>query len=149
MIRIRPFEAADYDEALVLWSSAEHLGPVPRDEVEQKLQRDPELFLAADRVDGDSRALVGVVMGSSDGRRGWIARLVVAAEERGRGIGQALVEELERRFLQSGITRVNLLVLSDNAGGRAFWERLGYPGFEPVVLHSKDLHASGRDGPGC
>lgn len=148
-MRIRSFELADFDDAVALWSTAEHLGPVSRDEVEQKLRRDPQLFLVAESDQPGDRTLVGVVMGSSDGRRGWIARLAVDPGRRGQGVGRALVEELERRFLDIGITRVNLLVLSENTAGRAFWERLGYPGFEAVVLHSRQLDTPAPDGPAC
>lgn len=148
-MRIRSFALTDYEDASALWAATEHLGPVPREEVDQKLRRDPQLFLVAEVGDEDERELVGVVMGSSDGRRGWIARLAVSPARRGQGIGSALVGELERRFLDIGIARVNLLVLSDNAGGRAFWEHLGYSGFEAVVLHSKRLDAPAPDQPAC
>lgn len=148
-MRIRSFEMADYEDAHVLWSAAEHLGPVSREEVGQKLRRDPQLFLVAELDEQDDRELVGVVMGSSDGRRGWIHRLAVDPSRRNRGIGSALIEELERRFLDIGITRVNLLVLSDNTGGRSFWERLSYSGFDAVVLYSKQLGAPTPDQPAC
>lgn len=151
-MRIRAFELADYEAAHQLWAGAEHVGPVSRPEVEQKLGRDPQLFLVAEldeRDEQDERPLVGVVMGSSDGRRGWIFRLTVDPAHRGEGIGRALVAELEERFLEIGITRVNLLVLSDNEQGRGFWERLGYDGFE-VALHAKQLAPSpGSDGSAC
>lgn len=76
-MRIRSVELTDYEDAYVLWSAVQHLGPLSREEVEQKLQRDPQLFLVAELDAQDVRKLVGVVMGSSDGRRGWIYRLAV------------------------------------------------------------------------
>ncbi len=107
-------------------------------EVERKLERDPELFLVAE--DGDSPPrLVGVVMGSYDGRRGWIFRLAVDPARRRQGIGRALVEELERRYQAMGVLAIRLFTVTDNEEARAFWERLGYRGFEEVVLFSKQL----------
>ena len=133
-MRIRPFEVADYPAAAALWKAAEGMSPPPLAEVERKLERDGELFLVAE--DGP---LVGVVMGAYDGRRGWIFRLAVDPLRRRQGIGRALVEELERRFVAMGVDRVRLLTLTANGGARAFWERLGYGGFEEIVLYSKEL----------
>ncbi len=98
----------------------------------------PELFLVAED-DSCPPAMLGVVMGSYDGRRGWIFRLAVVPHRRRRGIGRALVTELERRFHEMGVERIRLLTISDNAPARRFWEDLGYSGFDQVVLFSKQL----------
>lgn len=133
-VHIRRFELDDYRAAAELWEAAEGMSAPSLEEVERKLERDPELFLVAE----DGR-LVGVVMGTYDGRRGWIFRLAVDPLRRRQGIGTALVEELERRYASMGVRAIRLLTLTDNAGGRSFWERLGYGGFEEVVLYSKRL----------
>jgi ribosomal protein S18 acetylase RimI-like enzyme len=137
-MRIRTFTLDDHDAARRLWDAADHLGPVPPHEVETKLRRDPELFLVAD----DGGRVVGTVMGAFDGRRGWIYRLAVDPTRQREGIAGSLVRELEVRMGRLGVTRVNLLVMADNAGGRAFWEAVGYGAHEPVVLHSKALTAA-------
>ncbi len=132
---IRAFGLADFEACQRLWAEADGLGSVPREEIELKVERDPELFLVAE----DAGQVVGVVMGSYDGRRGWIFRLAVAADRRREGIGQALVDEVEGRMAAMGVPQVNLLVLKSNTGGHAFWEAAGYPGYEGVYLHSKRL----------
>jgi ribosomal protein S18 acetylase RimI-like enzyme len=134
-MQIRPLKLSDEDAARRLWVAVDHVGPVPRHEIEAKLRRDPELFLVA--VDGDE--LVGAVMGSYDGRRGWIARLAVAPDRQGEGIAAALVSRVEQQMCQLGVRRVNLLVIAENSAGRAFWEARGYAPAEPVVLQSKLL----------
>lgn len=144
-MHIRTFELADHDAAMRLWESAEHVDTVPLDEVEEKLKRDPELFLVAE----DGSGIVGVVMGAYDGRRGWIFRLAVASDRRGAGIGRRLIDELERRFLAMGVTKVNLLVHGPNESGRAFWTAIGYEEFGDVVLCSKRLDGAGNGQPGC
>ena len=140
-MRIRRFELEDHPAAAALWEAAEGMSAPSRGEVERKLERDPELFLVAE----DGASLVGAVMGSYDGRRGWIFRLAVHPARRREGIGRALVEELERRYVAMGVRRLRLLTLSDNHGARAFWEHLGYGGFEDVVLFAKDLGAGGAE----
>ena len=130
----------DHPEAAALWRAAEGMSVPSLEEIERKLQRDPELFLVA--VDGASpETVVGGVMGTYDGRRGWIFRLAVDPLRRRQGIGRALVQELEARYRAMGVEAIRLLSMADNGGARAFWERLGYGGFDGVVLFSKDLGA--------
>jgi ribosomal protein S18 acetylase RimI-like enzyme len=143
-MRVRTFRLDnDYEAVTALWDMAEWLSTPPRDEVVAKLERDADLFLVAQ--DGDD--LVGVVMGSYDGRRGWIFRLAVDPGRRRQGIGEALVAELERRCAERGIRHLRLLVLADNEGGIRFWDSLGYRRFDEVVLFSKDL--GGREASDC
>lgn len=136
----------DLDAALALWDRTEHLGAVPRDEVERLLEHDAELVLGAVADDG---SLAGVVLGSYDGRRGWISRLAVDPAHRRGGIGRALVAEVERRLAQRGCTRVNLLVFDHNEGGRALWESLGYEGTDEVVLYSRPIVATDAPTSAC
>lgn len=150
-MHIRELTLDDYDAALQLWEGAEHLGPVPPEEVELKLRRDPELFLVAE----DDGALVGVVMGAFDGRRAWIFRLAVDSRRRREGIGAALVDELERRATAMGAPRLNLLVFPDNLAGQRFWESLGYAttdvvlGSKALVEQASDQAAGDGHDPGC
>lgn len=52
--------------------------------------------------------------------------LAVRPDCRGRGLGRALIEWLEKPALVGGSTAVFLEVRESNRGGRAFYERLGY-----------------------
>jgi ribosomal protein S18 acetylase RimI-like enzyme len=141
---VRPLTDADLDAAFELWARTEHLGPVPRAEVESLRRVSPELVLGAD-VDGQ---LVGVVLGSYDGRRGWVNRLAVDATARRLGVGAALLSELEERLRAAGCVQVNLLVYADNGGGRSFWDRHGYEATEDVVLYHRRLDGD-ADGGSC
>ncbi|MEH1167749.1 GNAT family N-acetyltransferase [Micromonospora sp. CPCC 205539] len=133
VVRIRQFGWDDYDAVTAVWAAAGR-DVVPRAELEAKLARDPELFLVAEA----HGAVVAVVLGTYDGRRGWILRLAVHPTHRRRGIASRLVDELEHRFRLLGCPRINLLVLPDNAAGLRFWQALGYlPA--PDVLCSKPL----------
>jgi ribosomal protein S18 acetylase RimI-like enzyme len=107
---------------------------LPRAELAAKLARDPELFLVAEA----GGVVAGVVLGTFDGRRGWILRLAVDPVRRRQGIASELVAELEARFRALGCPRVNLLVMPDNAAGLRFWQALGYLPM-PDVLCTKPL----------
>ncbi|BCY11839.1 hypothetical protein L3i22_069270 [Actinoplanes sp. L3-i22] len=99
-----------------------------------KLTRDPELFLVFE----SGNDVVGAILGTWDGRRGWIFRLAVDPGRRRQGIATRLVRELETRFAALGCPRINLLVLPHNEAGLRFWQELGYlPA--PDVLCTKPL----------
>jgi ribosomal protein S18 acetylase RimI-like enzyme len=132
---IREFEWSDYDAVAAVWAAAGR-EVVSRAELAAKLVRDPELFLVAVAGSG----VAGVVLGTYDGRRGWILRLAVHPAQRRRGIARRLVAELERRLQQLGCPRVNLLVMPDNTAGLRFWQELGYLPM-PDVLCTKAIGA--------
>ena len=127
MVWLRDFEyPGDYAAALELWQNAGagvRLGPsdAPQ-EIEKKLQRDPDLFLVAE-LDG---RLVGTVIGGFDGRRGLVYHLAVAPSERGQGIGSLLMNELEERLRRKGCIRCYLLVTLDNTSAMEYYEARGW-----------------------
>ncbi|GGI09221.1 GNAT family N-acetyltransferase [Egicoccus halophilus] len=133
------------DDALALWARTEQLAPAPREEVEQLRAHDGGLVLGA----VDDGRLVGVVLGSFDGRRGAISRLAVDASARRRGVAQALVAELEDRLAARGCRRVSLYVYAGNDLGRGFWAALGYDEAPDVVLFSRRLDPTDTDGSPC
>jgi ribosomal protein S18 acetylase RimI-like enzyme len=141
---VRPLTDDDLDAALALWARTDHLGPVPRAEVEGLRRASPELVLGA-WLDG---SLVGVVLGAYDGRRGWINRLAVADTARRQGVGARLLAAVEENLAVRGCVQVNLLVYADNDGGRSFWDRHGYEATDGVVLYHRRLDGS-ADRPSC
>ncbi len=118
---------ADYDQVLALWRDAgSGLQLRPSDEpagIALKLTRDPDLFLVAEASDG---AIVGVVIGAWDGRRGWIHHLAVRQGWREQGIGSALVAAVEQGLRAKGCLKVNLLVRPDNKAAIGLYRTLGY-----------------------
>ncbi len=138
-MRIRQFTMDDYDAVLALWRSAGpgvHLRPSDsREEIARKQTRDPDLFLLAE----EDEQLVGTVLGGWDGRRGLVYHLAVAPAYRGRGIGRALMAELERRFRAKGCLRYYMLVARDNADALRFYDHLGCERMEDLVLLARTL----------
>jgi ribosomal protein S18 acetylase RimI-like enzyme len=70
--------------------------------------------------------LVGVVLGTHDGRKGWINRLAVAPAYRRRGIAGLLVGELETRLEALGLEIVAALIESENRASLEFFRAIGY-----------------------
>ena len=126
-MRLREFELElDYPAVLALWENAGpgiHVSPSDsQSEITKKLRRDPDLFLLAE----DGGQVVGTVLGGFDGRRGMVYHLAVAAGWRGRGIGSALMNELEARLKARGCRKAYLMVAADNPEVTAFYERRGW-----------------------
>ncbi len=70
--------------------------------------------------------IVGAAMGRvwSDGT-GWVSQLAVAADQRGRGLGRALLLEAMRRQVDAGATQLGLSVSADNAGALSLYLGVG------------------------
>lgn len=128
----------DFPAILELWSQAGpgiHVGRSDQpQEIEKKLQRDPELFLLAE-LDGQP---VGSVLGGFDGRRGMMYHLAVSPAHRRRGIGEALMAELEARLKAKGCLRYYLLVTHDNHESIDFYLKRGWENL-PLYAFGKDL----------
>lgn len=131
-MEIREFRIADYEEVIALWARAGLLSgrSDERSEIEKKLARDPDLFL----VGVDAGAIAAAVIGGYDGRRGWVYHLAVEPSLHAKGLGAALLEELESRLRKKGCIKVNLLVDPANAGVKRFYQRYGYAADELIFM---------------
>jgi uncharacterized protein len=138
---IRTASVADTDDLITLWEAAGlTFDPsVTAAELTAVLERNPLVLVHT----GESGEIIGAVLGAFDGRRGWVNRLAVRADMRGRGIAAGLMAELERRLTDLGCRRVNLLVEPKNAGVTGFYTALGYSG-EELIAMQKRLPARSR-----
>lgn len=124
-MNIRRYRQADESDVIDLWREVFPSAPARNDplkDIELKLTEQPELFLVA-IVDG---LLVGTAMAGFDGHRGWVYYVAVNHAYRRRGIGSALMIEVEAALSQYGCPKLNLQIRSSNADVQAFYESLGY-----------------------
>lgn len=70
--------------------------------------------------------LVGVALGTDDGRKGWINRLAVLADHRRTGVARALIAECEQEFGRRGIGIVASLVEESNEAGLDLFRSAGF-----------------------
>ncbi len=85
-------------------------------------------------LDGE---LVGAVLVTHDGRKGWINRLAVLPEYRGRGYAKRLVAEAERVLQAQGLTVIGALIEPGNEASLDLFKSLGYVEAEGMHYLSK------------
>jgi N-acetylglutamate synthase len=123
--RIREFAIEDYDSVLALWQGSEGLvlrAVDEREPIRRYLERNPGLSFVWD----DDGTIAGAVLCGTDGRRGYLQHLAVAARYHRRGIGRALVAACLRALAGRGIDKCHLMVLPANTAARVFWRELGW-----------------------
>lgn len=136
-MEIHRLEIADYDEIAKLWSIA-HLpyrpkGRDSREAVAAEMKANPDFFLGA----FDQGHLVGTVIISCDLRKGWINRLAVHPDSRGRGIARALIAESERILRKRGVRIFCVLIEASNVASKNLFRNCGYEEHEEIVYFSK------------
>lgn len=135
--RIRRALIEDYDALLPLWRAAGSDVEPDKRESREAFTRQLAMFADLYWVAEDGDRIVGVVLGSHDGRKGWINRLTVDPAYQRRGIGTILVTAVDAAIRAHGITIVCALVESDNAASTILFRQLGYADNVPVVYFRK------------
>lgn len=123
------FDTPDIDEyadIIRLWKDAgipyKPEGRDTKDNVSEELHNQPEYWIGA----YEGREIVGIIVGTDDGRKGWINRLAVDENYRGEGLGRRLVERLESIFEEKGFKIWATLIEPDNPEGMKFFEKIGF-----------------------
>lgn len=139
-LEIRELELRDYEELLALWERAglsyRPQGRDSRAAIAEQLERDPQLFLGAFK----GGKLVGAVVGSDDGRKGWINRLAVDPDHRRQGVARELIAEAERRLRARGRRIIAVLIEDWNDVSLKLFQECGY------ILDRSILYLSKREG---
>jgi ribosomal protein S18 acetylase RimI-like enzyme len=140
--KIRRLTAEDYDRLIELWTECRlPVKPEGRDsraEIVRQLGLPYVNFIAAE---SDGR-VVGTVVASHDGRKGWVNRLAVDPAFRGRGLGRRLVREAEEWLEAQGMGIFACLIEDWNGVSMELFQKLGY------VKHGEIIYFAKRRFPG-
>lgn len=138
MIEIRTLSAADYDAICEVWqASGINYQPTGRESQESfAKQMTSGLQIVLGALDGDK--LVGVVVVTHDGRKGWINRLGVRPEYQRRGIGSMLVRASEEQIHALGLRICAALVVHDNEASLKLFQHEGYKVNDVYYLSKRD-----------
>ena len=127
----------DYPPVYALWKATPGMGLNDIDDsvegIAKYIDRNPNTSFVAE-LDGQ---IVGVIMAGHDGRRGYIHHTAVAQDFQGKGIGNRLVDAVMLAMGNEEITKVALMVFTENAKGNDFWEKRGFASREDIVYRNK------------
>ena len=127
----------DYDPLIALWKEGNipyrPLGRDSKKNIRWQLQQPNCFYFVAE----DEGTVIGAILGTHDGRKGWINRLIITSSYRQRGIAKRLIEEVEHRLTVAGIDIVACLIEDWNVGSMQVFERLGYTKHTDIFYYSK------------
>jgi transitional endoplasmic reticulum ATPase len=133
--RIRDFHEDDLDAVVRLWDdpAAGTAAPVfgVSDLITAVRAGAPTVVAAV----GDD--VVGVVTATISGARGMVLRISLAPGWRQRGIGSAMLVELERRLVTAGTHRISCLLADEGEMGAAALQHCGYTVHRGMSLYEK------------
>lgn len=137
-MEIRYLTIEDYDEMVKLWldsglNTVRLKGRDSRESIERQMKMFPKGFIGAFEDD----KLVGVVVVTHDGRKGWINRLAVHPSYRRRGVATKLIEEAEKVLREIGINIFCALIEDWNEASMRLFEKCGYKKHSDIIYFSK------------
>ena len=140
---IRSLTPEDYDDLITLWEKSQlpyrSEGRDSRASIQKQIEEDPDLFLGAFL----NNVLIGAVIASFDGRKGWINRLAVSPEYRRQGVAQELINAAENALKKRGAAVIGALIFETNEKSLILFEKMGY------TIHDDIRYASKRESTEC
>ena len=140
---IRSLTPEDYDSLITLWEKSQlpyrSEGRDSRASIQKQIEEYPDLFLGAFLNNG----LIGAVIASFDGRKGWINRLAVSPECRRQGVARELINAAENALKKRGASVIGALIFETNEKSLNFFEKVGY------TIHDDIRYVSKRESTEC
>jgi GNAT superfamily N-acetyltransferase len=141
--RLRDFHDDDLDQAISIWDRSrlpDESHPVfPVSEVVSAARSGQPAVVA---LVGDQ--LVGMAAAQVQGERAWISMVALSGRWRNRGIGSALLTELETRLRGLGVRRISALLPAEATGSAAL-HNSGYDQRCDLSYYEKVDHVGGCD----
>ncbi len=133
--RVRDFHEDDLDAAVRLWGDPRTSGEAPifglSDLVSAVRASEPAVVAAV------ADELVGTAVATVSNGRAWLVRISLSSAWRNRGIGSAMLTELERRLVAAGVHRIDCLLASDDEVGALALRHSGYQVRQGMVFYEK------------
>jgi ribosomal protein S18 acetylase RimI-like enzyme len=139
-MKIRKLTISDYPELIRLWERAKlPAKPKGRDSkahIAKEMACNPDFFIGA----FDHGLLIGTVIASHDGRKGWLNRIAVDPDYRRQGLAKILTVTGEKALSKHGIKIFGLLIHEYNTASLKLAKKMGYK------VHDDILYLTKRDG---
>ncbi|MFL4902046.1 ATP-binding protein [Streptomyces sp. MMS24-I2-30] len=131
---LRDYHDDDLDQAVQIWDQSRRAGEDRVFPVSEVMAAAKTSQTAVVAEVGDE--LVGLAVAQAHDKRAWILLVALAARWRERGIGSALLTELERRLRALSIRHVGALLPAHAAGSKAL-ENSGYRSRDDLIFYEK------------
>jgi transitional endoplasmic reticulum ATPase len=135
MWRVRDFHADDLDAAVRLWDDPAASGGAPVFGLSDLIAAVRSHQPAVVAVVGEE--LVGAAISTVATDRAWVMRISLAPVWRHRGIGSAMLGELERRLVATGAHRIQCLLAGEGDIGALALEHAGYIAHRGMVFYER------------
>jgi ribosomal protein S18 acetylase RimI-like enzyme len=134
-MRIRQFKPKDYKDMIKVLNS---VGSYHQDTNNYKVmmrvcRQSPDLFLVAE----DKGKIIGTVLGQAGGSIGFIWSLAVLPKEQGKGIGKALMKEIEKRLKKKGCVGIDLFTSLERKKAVNMYNKMGYKHVKKAYVMAK------------
>ena len=127
-MKLRSIVLSDYDNLISFWKKNYFVRGIDSPErFKLFLEKNPNLSLVAE----NNGEVAGTVLGSFDGRRGYLQKLVVRKDLRGKGVGKQLIQEAVKRLKVLGVVYIPISCEKENMG---FYEKLGFKNNRQVTM---------------
>jgi len=137
---IRHLDESDYDAIIRIWGDSglpfKPNGRDSRDTIGKEFKRMDTCYYGMFDPDNDNR-MIGVIVGTSDGRKGWINRLAIDPDYRGRALGGLLIKEAEQFLYDLGIKVIACLIEDKNTPSMSAFVKEGYSCMPDILYFSK------------
>jgi transitional endoplasmic reticulum ATPase len=133
--RVRDFHADDLDAVVRLWDNPAASSEAPAFGLSDLIAAVRSHEPAVVAVVGEE--LVGAAVATVSGDRAWVMRISLAPAWRHRGIGSAMLGELERRLVAAGAHQIQCLLTSQSEIGAMALEHAGYSARRGMVLYER------------
>ena len=134
---IKPISSDEYDKLMRLWGICGlPCRPKGRDSfanMKKEVERMETVFLGM----YDADKMIGSIIGTSDGRKGWINRLAIDPDYRGKGLGGLLIERCETHLYDMGLKIIACLVEEWNTPSLSVFKKAGYDITNEILYCSK------------
>lgn len=133
--RVRDFHADDLDAVVRLWDNQAASSEAPAFSLSDLIAAVRSHEPAVVTVVGEE--LVGAAVAAVGGDRAWVMRISLAPAWRRLGIGSAMLRELERRLVATGVHRIQCLLAGESDIGALALEHAGYTARQGMVLYQR------------
>ena len=136
---IRILNPSEYNSLVDIWEKSslpyKPEGRDSEDNIKRQLRLNNNRFFVAEI----EKELVGAIIASHNGRKGWVNRLAVLPKFRGKGIATSLMKKSEEFFLSNNIKIFASLIEDWNENSMRFYIDKEYIKHKDIIYYTKKI----------